>query len=417
MTTMLQVVLPAREAVLLLEDESRISSWIQVAKAGSFVSPRYGKFEITPQMLQEMISNFKATGRAHVDYDHLSTSDIQLPEQGKAAGWFTELQLRSGNQELWGFVEWTPRAVELIKNKEYRYVSPTFVPKAVSKDDGKPIGARLICAAITNMPFLDGMAPLTLAEVSIDERQRRIYDAFSAKFNDGLQPVGHIVEIFENYVICRKFESGKMYRVSYEMSADMTVTFESEPKEVIVAYVDVESKPESKSEGDVSMAENNAVPNPEIVQLRESVTQLNEKVVELMTSLSNEKTARELAEKQLKERDAKGVVDALVNAGKLPPKQRAWAQSYALSDPTGFKTFAEMLEVQVELRKEHGSGDGNDGKKTDAKQPTVEFAEKIEAHQRENKVSYGDAYKAVQLKEPALFDRYRDEMNGVVAVQ
>ncbi len=61
-----------------------------------------------------------------VDYEHQS----EKPEPGRtgpvpAAGWIKELQIRADG--LWGRVEWTARASELIGAKEYRYISPVFI--------------------------------------------------------------------------------------------------------------------------------------------------------------------------------------------------------------------------------------------------------------------------------------------------
>src|SRR5688572_22318575 len=74
-------------------------SWIQLAKTGKFVSNRYGKFEITPTDLAQMLHNFqhvtpKAPTELPVDYDHLSM-EVKKPGDGVAAGWFKALELRN----------------------------------------------------------------------------------------------------------------------------------------------------------------------------------------------------------------------------------------------------------------------------------------------------------------------------------
>jgi Mu-like prophage I protein len=157
---------------ITLQDEVQGSprrSWAQVAKTGEFVSSRYGKFSITRDDLSEMLHNFKhvtpaAPTELPVDYDHLSM-DPDKPGDGIAAGWFKDLQLRENGDELWASVEWTPAAAKSIENKEYRFVSPSFVKDHTHKD-GKKIGTTLLAAAITNHPFLEGMAALTLYNFS-----------------------------------------------------------------------------------------------------------------------------------------------------------------------------------------------------------------------------------------------------------
>jgi hypothetical protein len=71
------------------------------------------------------------------------------------------LELREDGDELWANVEWTPDGADAIKNKEYRFVSPSFVKDHTHKN-GDKIGTTLLAAAITNHPFLEGMKALTL---------------------------------------------------------------------------------------------------------------------------------------------------------------------------------------------------------------------------------------------------------------
>jgi phage I-like protein len=168
----LQRVILANPSIVELPESAQIGavrSWNQIAKTGSFTSNRYGKFAITKQDLVDMLRNFREiTPRPPtelpVDYDHLSMQPAR-PGDGIAAGWFKQLEIREDGNELWGEIEWTPEGAERIRNKEYRFVSPSFVKDHVHKD-GKKIGTTLLAAAITNHPFLEGMQALTLYNFS-----------------------------------------------------------------------------------------------------------------------------------------------------------------------------------------------------------------------------------------------------------
>jgi len=171
--TLQRVVLTYPTVVNLTEttDASAPRSWIQLARTGSFVSKRYGKFSITREDLAQMLSNFttitpKAPTLLPVDWDHLSMQDPKQPGDGAAAGWMKKLELRDGGNTLWAEVEWTPKAAEAIKNREYQFVSPSFVQNHTHKD-GQKIGTTLLAAAITNHPFLEGMQALTLRTPAI----------------------------------------------------------------------------------------------------------------------------------------------------------------------------------------------------------------------------------------------------------
>ena len=93
-----------------------------------------------------------------IDYDHGSLAVLTLDpaESAKAAGWFKP-ELRDG--ALWATdVEWTPRAAEKLRAREFRYYSP-----AVDWDqtaDGTKRITKLINCAITNNPALAGITPL-----------------------------------------------------------------------------------------------------------------------------------------------------------------------------------------------------------------------------------------------------------------
>jgi hypothetical protein len=145
-------------------------SWIQLARTGKFVSKRYGRFEISRADLAQMYRNFnevtpKAPTELPVDYDHLGM-DPKQPLDGIAAGWMKRLELRANGDELWAEVEWTDRAAQAIRAKEYKFISPSFVKDHTHKD-GTKIGATLLAAAVTNFPFLEGMASLTLATPAV----------------------------------------------------------------------------------------------------------------------------------------------------------------------------------------------------------------------------------------------------------
>lgn len=88
-----------------------------------------------------------------LDYAHSMFSALapNPAEAHKAAGWFRP-EVRDG--ELWACdVTWTPAATSYLKNREYRYVSPTF------EHEDKRI-KRLINVALTNVPATHKLKPL-----------------------------------------------------------------------------------------------------------------------------------------------------------------------------------------------------------------------------------------------------------------
>lgn len=141
------------------------TTWNQIARLGEYRGHRQGEFAFTRETFAEIIANFRATQnrRAPVDYEHLSEV---LPENAAQEGvpavaWVVALEDR-GAEGLWAAFEWVdPQAVEYVRSKRYLYVSPAVSFSATDKVSGADIGARLTSVALTNHPFLDGMAPLT----------------------------------------------------------------------------------------------------------------------------------------------------------------------------------------------------------------------------------------------------------------
>jgi phage I-like protein len=149
------------EAEVALTDE--VTREAQFAVAGEFVSGKHGKFEITERDIDTMIANYNSNlhpvrpTELSVDYDH---------HEGESAGWIKGLEKRvrmEGTRrvvELWGKVAWVKDAMEKIAARKYRYFSPMF-SKNFTTPTGRFAGATLLGGALTNRPFLQGMAAIT----------------------------------------------------------------------------------------------------------------------------------------------------------------------------------------------------------------------------------------------------------------
>jgi hypothetical protein len=144
--------------------------WIQIAKQGAFAGHAAGPFKLDVSTFSEIIHNFKSTtNRAiPIDYEHASEQDPtqgSIPTSGAPAqGWIRDLKIEDGN--LWGKVEWLPQARDQIRAGAYKFLSPAIRFDSKDRVTGKPIGARLTSAALTNMPFLDGMEPLAAKDAA-----------------------------------------------------------------------------------------------------------------------------------------------------------------------------------------------------------------------------------------------------------
>ena len=204
-------------------DSDSETSLIQVFKSGKFTSSRYGEFKLDGRLFREMISNFEEN-RVPIDFNHGSLD--KNSEAAKAAGWVQSLEMQgTGNSAtLWATVTFTPKAREMIEAGEYRFVSPEFVFNWKSPEDGEDKGAKILAIALTNRPFLPGMAELKLVdsegnprtEESITQKIERVSMAFYAAFGEGENTFYELNQIYPEKVIVARNQKGD--RATYQVS-------------------------------------------------------------------------------------------------------------------------------------------------------------------------------------------------------
>lgn len=121
-----------------------------------------GKMELTPDLFEEFIANWKAEGSPAlpVDYEHNET-DI-------ASGWIEDLRIASSG-ELEGAIKWTDAAAAEIKADQRRYLSPTWAMQHTNRQTGEKAGPWLYGAALTNSPFFHSMPRVAASSADADE--------------------------------------------------------------------------------------------------------------------------------------------------------------------------------------------------------------------------------------------------------
>ena len=144
--------------VSLAEDASETE--IEILRVGKWDHPSYGKITITEDALDKFVRSFNDKVRGvdiAVDLEHGETD-----MKGAAAGWFKDLK-RLG-ERLMATISWTELGVENLSKGIYRYFSPEFRFKWKDEESGKTYDNVLFGGALTNRPFIKGMAPVLLSE-------------------------------------------------------------------------------------------------------------------------------------------------------------------------------------------------------------------------------------------------------------
>lgn len=161
-----------RLATRVLGDGAAAVGEFQVALEGEWTGHPGGSFRITEEDIDCMVAVFNAQKTPlQVDFNHSSVPDDRAPtpEEGKAAGWITSLCKRMGERgaELWAdVVEWGSEAAEYIRKGEYAFCSPVLLFDSTDRVTSETVKARVFNVALTNVPFLDGMAPVRLSETA-----------------------------------------------------------------------------------------------------------------------------------------------------------------------------------------------------------------------------------------------------------
>lgn len=275
---------------------------IAVLPLGHVTSSK-GEFEVTEESLTAMKALVAKKGvDLVVDYEHQTLSGTQAP----AAGWVKELFLRDGH--ICARVEWTPKAREYLANKEYRYLSPVV---SVRESDDLAVGLHSL--ALTNTPAIEHMKALVNSD---------------------------------NYI-----EGGTTMELLKQLAALLELPEDADEAQVLEALKDVleENKArKEKAEGAAGAGaeEEKVVANKavcEILDLKAGapVASVVAKIQALKAGSGALNVAEELKvlKAQIADRNADDAVMVALKAGKITYAQKAWAKSYALSDPKGFDAF------------------------------------------------------------------------------
>ncbi|NOT13742.1 MAG: hypothetical protein HOP23_18275 [Methylococcaceae bacterium] len=155
------------------------NQWIQLLPLGQFAA-RDGRGPWTVTDANEVIDNtaqYLGKNPMPVDYEHQIDNSPKNGQPAPAAGWI--VGLKADTQGIWGLVNWTDKALNYIKAKEYKYLSPVF---NFHQENGEV--TRLLRAALTNNPALEMTA---IAKTQEPERATRT--------NTELNEIKHILGI------------------------------------------------------------------------------------------------------------------------------------------------------------------------------------------------------------------------------
>jgi phage I-like protein len=370
---------------------------IPIAVTGTWVRGS-DRFSITPADLESIVSNFRErqNGEINVDYDHASempevAAGGPIPSAGRIVGIDppeklganSELRMANGKDNallatrdshfiLWGWFEPTERARTLVRNREYRYISPAIDWGAKNKRTGKPQGATLTSVALTNRPFLEEMPQIRLSDPGY-----RLVDVTAGTTDapGGAPSTGGSMKKVQLSVA-----DGKI-KVSHPDLAD---EYYADPDEAANALAALGSKPDAAPEAD-----------PNEVPMAQAASVLSEAEAQ-GKSVSAVEVFRARVEQSL---------DDAVRSGKILPRRRDDWRRIALAD---FSTFTRLMaEQQARIPLQPV---GFSGGVPENVQAQVKFM--AEQRMKERGVSYGQALTEIGREQPDLIHQYRRSVSG-----
>jgi phage I-like protein len=362
-------------------------------------------FTITRQDLEDIVRNFRErqNGEINVDYDHASEMPevaaggpvpsagrimkLDAPEGLGAGDWGlgnkTQNQAPSTQPRsiLWGWYEPTERARQLLKSREYRYISPAIDWKAQNKLTGKPQGTTLTSVALTNRPFLEELPQIRLSDPA--------FQAVDEPANGG-RPIQNPKSQIAN-------SGGPMKQVNLSVADgkirlahdDFKDEYFLDPEDAKRCMQELGMMSEATPAG-TALAESSAA-----ITLAQARSLLSE-----AEARGKSVPASEVFRGQVEQE-----LEAAVKAGKILPRQRDDWRRIALAD---FPTFRKVLGMQKPLVPVEPLGFSGAGP-TDV-QAQVKFL--AEQRMRERHLSFGQALSEIGREQPDLVQQYRRAVSG-----
>jgi phage I-like protein len=375
-------------------------------------------FAITRQDLEDIVRNFRErqNGEINVDYDHASEMPevaaggpvpsagrivrLDPPEPatglGPSSAGSASRESRVASREsrfiLWGWYEPTERARELLKSREYRYISPAVDWAAQNKRTGKPQGTTLTSVALTNRPFLEELPQIRLSDPAfqpVDENETRNSKIENRPPNPEF-PVSSFKFRFSN-------AGGPMKQVNLSVADGKIRLAHDDFKDEY--FLDPEDLKRCMHElglmSEVTLAGPTLAEPSAVITLAQARSLLSEAAARGKAVPASE-VFRGQVEQEL---------EAALKAGKILPRQRDDWRKIALADFPTFRKIVGMQKPLVPIEPLGFSGAGP----TDV-QAQVKFL--AEQRMRERHLSFGQALSEIGREQPDLVQQYRRAVSG-----
>lgn len=329
----------------LTNDIGQCPEEVKILPVGT-VNSEKGDFIVDQESYKEMKAEMQRRGiDIVIDYEHQTLKDVQAP----AGGWVKDLIYTP--EAIVAKVEWTPKAKEYLKNKEYRYLSPVVLTR---KSDSKAVVLHSL--ALTNTPAINGMFAIVN---SVD------FDTYNTPTGGKEMDLQRIKEL-------------------------LGLPAETPEEDVMNALVKVLEKvkdaPDPKPEEDKEVVANSVILGLLELPADSKTEDVTTKIMALKAGVSRQNQEIQETMERLRQRDADDAVMMALKAGKITAAQKDWAKEYAMKDRKGFDSFVEKAPAVVPV----GKLDTTEAPKNKEKVEVDEFILKATGLSKEDLEKYAD---------------------------
>lgn len=334
--------------------------------AAGVVDTVKGQFLFDAQAAESVLKAAADWGnRYSADYEH-NALDAALAGPKPAAAWY-DLELRGG--ELWAVnVQWTPRAAEMLRAREYRYLSPAF---DFDRKTGRIVSLTNI--ALTNLPATRDMTPLVASKDTMNpnDEQKKLADAPAPADEipeePAADPMAECADTIKACIAACDECLKECAAITVDASADDSVKAAAQSvidacnahKEALAAALPAfePAAPATDPAADAPMASSlMALTGTKSLVAALGVVAAGKAALDELAAL-RAKDAERVKLSQATER--KELIAKLSSEKRLTPAQKTWAESVALDALRSFAGVAPVItQLSASVSTEPGKGSG-----------------------------------------------------------
>lgn len=301
-----------------------------------------GAFTVDEESAAEIVADFQKKKKdLPIDYEHTTVGGQFATASGAApaAGWITNIVAKPG-EGIFATVKWNERARNMIRDDEYRYLSPVL---SVRKDDKKAMAVT--SAALTNVPAIFDMQRVAAKE----------YDAMATNEGaDAMQPVADALKAV-------------LKLAGLETKDGMGVT---DMVNAVRGYVEAALKKAADTSAADALTAIASKLGASDTKLETLVAKIDPLITDRVPATEHAKLAEEVKALKAAEnsRQADILIAKAVQDGKLNPNdaaQMTWARDTA-KDVTAFSNWEKAAPkvVQTGVMVTRSTSDGNASERT-----------------------------------------------------